>query len=264
MNGTILDQIVATKRREIEVARAARSEEDLRRQVARHAPPPLDFLAAMRGPGAIRLIAEVKKASPSAGVIRQAFDPVEIAATYQAHGAAAISVLTDAEFFQGSLEYLRSVRAAVGLPLLRKDFILDPYQLLEARAAGADAILLISECLDPSSLKRLLQQATDLGLTSLVESYEADNVQRAIDAGALLLGINNRDLRTFEVDLERTLRIREQVPRTHGLVSESGIRSRHDVERLEAAGVDAILVGERLMREEDIGRAVDTLLGHNT
>jgi len=263
MNGTILDQIVATKRREIEAARAAKPEAELR-QAVRRAASPLDFLAAVRGPGPIRLIAEVKRASPSAGVIRDAFDPVEIATIYQAHGAAAISVLTDAPYFQGSLEYLQRIRATTGLPLLRKDFILDPYQLLEARAAGADAVLLISECLDPLSLKELLRQATDLGMTALVESYEADNVARAIDAGAVLLGINNRDLRTFEVDLQRTLRIRERVPRTHALVAESGIRSRCDVERLEAAGVDAMLVGERLMREEEIGRAVDTLLGRDT
>jgi indole-3-glycerol phosphate synthase len=203
----------------------------------------------------------VKKASPSKGLIRADFDPVEIALTYQRHGAACLSVLTDETYFQGHLDSLRQVRAAVDLPVLRKDFILDRYQLLEARAAGADAVLLIAECLDDCQLRSLHDEALELGLAPLVELYEPDNLQRVFDAGATLIGINNRDLRTFETDLSHTLRLRPRVPDECVLISESGIRTRSDVERLEAAGVDAILVGETLMASPDIGAAVDRLLG---
>jgi indole-3-glycerol phosphate synthase len=194
-------------------------------------------------------------------VIRADFRPVEIAQTYEAHGASCISVLTDERHFQGSLEHLRAVRAAVGVPLLRKDFILDSYQLLEARAAGADAVLLIAECLDDCNLRKLHNEAVALGMTPLVELYEPDNLQRVFDAGATLIGVNNRDLRTFKTDLAHTLRLRDRVPDQCVLVSESGIRTRADVERLAAAGVDAILVGESLMASDDVGLAVDTLLG---
>ncbi|HEX3727503.1 MAG TPA: indole-3-glycerol phosphate synthase TrpC, partial [Pirellulales bacterium] len=172
-----------------------------------------------------------------------------------------LSVLTDEPYFQGSLEYLRQVRAEVGLPILRKDFILDSYQLYEARAAGADAVLLIAECLDDCNLRKLHNEAVALGMAPLVELYEPENLQRVFDAGATLIGINNRDLRTFEIDLEHTLRLRERVPDECVLVSESGIRTRDDVERLARAGVDAILVGETLMASPDIGAAVDALLG---
>ena len=170
-------------------------------------------------------------------------------------------MLTDEQYFQGSLDYLRDVRAAVELPVLRKDFILDSYQLYEARAAGADAVLLIAECLDDCNLRKLHNEAVELGMTPLVELYEPENLQRVFDAGATLIGVNNRDLRTFETDLEHTLRLRERVPDECVLVSESGIRTRADVERLAAAGVDAILVGETLMASPDIGPAVDALLG---
>ncbi|HEV7226579.1 MAG TPA: indole-3-glycerol phosphate synthase TrpC [Pirellulales bacterium] len=257
---TLLDQIVATKRREIEAAKAARPESALEAQLAA-APPVRDFFAALAQAGPIRLIAEVKKASPSQGVIRADFDPVEIARTYERHGAACISVLTDESYFQGSLDDLRRVRAAVGLPVLRKDFILDRYQLLEARAAGADAVLLIAECLDDCRLRALHNAAVELGLTPLVELYEPAHLPRVLEAGATLIGVNNRDLRTFEVDLGHTLAMRSQVPDHCLLVGESGIRSRADVERLEAAGADAMLVGESLMRRADIGAAVDELLG---
>jgi indole-3-glycerol phosphate synthase len=216
---------------------------------------------ASRAPHAIRLIAEVKKASPSKGVIRSDFQPVQIAQTYQRHGASCISVLTDEPFFQGGLEDLRRVRSAVEIPVLRKDFILDRYQLLEARAAGADAVLLIAECLDDCRLRALHNQAIELGMTPLVELYDAANLPRVLEAGATLVGINNRDLRTFEVDLNRTLRLREQIPPECVVVGESGIRSRADVLRLESAGVDAMLVGETLMSRPDIGAAVDELLG---
>jgi indole-3-glycerol phosphate synthase len=257
---SILDEIIATKRREIDAAKAARSEADLRR-TAEAAPPPRNFFARLAAEGPIKLIAEVKKASPSAGVIRADFDPVEIAQTYERHGAACISVLTDESYFQGKLEYLSDVRSVVGIPCLRKDFILDRYQLYEARAADADAVLLIAECLDDCHLRSLFNETVALGMTPLVELYDAENLKRVFDAGATLIGVNNRDLRTFKTDLEHTLRLREHVPDQCVLVSESGIHTRADVRRLEAAGMDAILVGEGLMRERDIGAAVAALLG---
>ena len=257
---TILDQIVATKLREITAAKQARPEAELLAAV-RSAPPVRDFFAALAAPGPIKLIAEVKKASPSKGVIRADFEPVEIAQIYEQHGATCLSVLTDEHYFQGNLDYLRRIRAAVSLPLLRKDFILDPYQLLEARAAGADAVLLIAECLDDCNLRSLHNRALELGLTPLVELYEPTNLPRVAAAGATLIGINNRDLRTFEVDLGHTLRLRSQISDDCVLVGESGIETRADAERLQSGGVDAMLVGESLMREPDMGRAVDRLLG---
>jgi indole-3-glycerol phosphate synthase len=256
---TILDKIVATKRSEIEQAKAGRPVAELRAQLA-DALPVRDFFAALAAEGPIKLIAEVKKASPSVGLIRADFDPVAIAKTYEAHGASCISVLTDESYFQGHLDYLRSVRAAVGIPVLRKDFILDSYQLVEARAAGADAVLLIAECLDDCNLRKLFNEACELGLTPLVELYEPPNLPRVLEAGATLVGVNNRNLHTFEVDLEHTIRIRREVPDDCVLVGESGIKTHADVEQLAAAGVDAILVGESLMREPDIGLAVKRLL----
>jgi len=257
---TILDQIVATKRDEITAAKAAIPETELRAAIA-DAPPPRDFLAPLAAGGPIKLIAEVKKASPSKGLIRADFDPVAIARTYQEHGAACISVLTDRPYFQGSLDYLRDVRAAVDLPVLRKDFLLDPYQLLEARAAGADAVLLIAECLSDAELHLLHEEANSLGMTPLVELYEPANLPRVLAAGARLIGVNNRDLRTFEVDLQHTIRLREQIPEECTLVGESGIRTRDDVLLLQEAGVNAMLVGESLMASDNIGAAVDALLG---
>jgi len=257
---TILDQIVATKRTEIAAAQAALPAAELLARL-KDAPPVRDFFAALAAPGPIKLIAEVKKASPSKGVIRADFDPVAIARTYEAHGATCLSVLTDEQYFQGHLDYLRAVRAAVQLPVLRKDFILDPYQLLEARAAGADAALLIAECLDDCSLRSLHNEALELGLTPLVELYDPENLPRVLEAGATLVGINNRDLRSFHTDLDHTLRLRPQIPENCLVVGESGIRTRADVERLAAGGVDAILVGETLMLRPDIGAAVDELLG---
>ncbi len=257
---TILDQIVATKREELAQAKAETPEAVLRRQVA-DAPPVRDFFAALAAGPPIRLIAEVKKASPSKGVIRADFDLIQIARTYQQHGATCLSVLTDAAYFQGSLEYLRGIRAAVDLPLLRKDFIVDPYQVLEARAAGADAVLLIAECLADDLLERLHAAIVELGMTPLVEFYEPANLSRVLRIGTRLVGINNRDLHTFRVDLEHTLQLRREIPPDRVVVSESGIRSRQDVERLEAAGVQAMLVGETLMAQPDVAKAVDELLG---
>jgi indole-3-glycerol phosphate synthase len=257
---SVLDEIVAAKRQAIAAARQARPEAALR-DAAAVAPGPRNFFAALSAPGPIRLIAEVKKASPSRGLIRADFRPVEIAQTFQQHGAACISVLTDQPYFQGSLEYLRQVRAAVDLPVLRKDFIIDPYQVLEARAAGADAVLLIAECLDDPLLGQLHDAILELGMTPLVELYEPANLPRVLRTGARLVGINNRDLRSFQTDLERTLRLRRQIPADRLVVGESGIRTRQDVLRLEAAGVCAMLVGETLMARRDIGSVVDELLG---
>jgi len=236
------------------------SESLLRRQAA-DAPPARDFYAALARPGPIRLIAEVKKASPSKGVIRADFQPVHIAEVYRQHGATCISVLTDGPYFQGSLEHLRRVRAAVDLPLLRKDFVIDAYQALEARAAGADAVLLIAECLDDPLLKRLHDAVVELGMTPLVELFEPANLARVLRIGARLIGINNRDLRTFKTDLGHTLQLRGEIPHDRLVVAESGIRTRSDVELLESAAVDAILVGETLMASDDVGATVDALLG---
>jgi len=257
---TILDQIVATKRQEIEAARQRRPEAQLRRELAQ-SPAARDFFAAVSVPGRVNLIAEVKKASPSAKVIRADFDPIAIARTYQDHGAACLSVLTDAPYFQGHLSYLARIRAAVALPLLRKDFIIDEYQVVEARLAGADAILLTAEILDDATLAHLLARARTLGMAALVEFHDEANLPRVLASGADLVGVNNRDLKRFVTDLDLTLRLRDQIPAEVLLVSESGIRSRHDVERLEQAGVSAILVGEHLMRAQDIGLAVEQLLG---
>lgn len=256
----ILDRIVASKRRELASARALMPLDEMEFQ-ASEAPPPRDFLAALSGPGPVQLIAEVKKASPSAGVLRPDFDPIAIARTYQAHGAACLSVLTDAPFFQGHLSYLARIRASVAVPLLRKDFIIDEYQVVEARLAGADAVLLIAEVLDDEALVGLQVRARDLGMIALVEFHDEANLPRVLDSGATLVGINNRDLKRFETDLDRTFRLRDRIPPSVTLVSESGIRTRRDVERLEAAGVHAVLVGETLMRQPDLGLAVERLLG---
>lgn len=258
---TILDEIVATKREEIAARKAVRPLDELRAAVD-DAPPPRNFLQALtRQTGErIRLIAEVKKASPSQGLLRADFDPVEIAQVYERHGAACISVLTDEPYFQGSLEYLRDVRAAVQIPVLRKDFILDAYQLYEAREAGADAVLLIAECLDDCGLRSLHNEAIDLGMTPLVELYEPSNLDRVLQCGADLIGVNNRDLRTFQVDLHHCLRLREQVPGDRLMVGESGVERCEDVWLLEEGGMDAILVGGGLMAQADLGAAVDRLM----
>src|SRR5712691_6133554 len=240
---TILDKIVASKRREIAAARERLSDADLEKRLA-DAPPVRDFRAALDRPGEVQILSEIKKASPSAGVLRDDFNPVAIARTYAEHGAAAISVLTDAPYFQGHLSHLVAVRAAVISPLLRKDFLLDRYQLLEARNAGADAVLLIAEVLEGDALPRLLRETHELGMEALVELYDAENLPRVIDSGARLIGVNNRDLRTFVTRLEHTLELAGKLPPGCCLVSESGIRSRPDVLRLREAGVRAVLVGE--------------------
>ncbi len=257
---TILDEIVISKQAEVAAARCRLPLEKLEAQLAA-APPVRDFRAALAFPGPIRLIAEIKKASPSAQVIRHDFDPVTIAMTYQAHGATCMSVLTDAPYFQGDLTHLRRVRQSAIIPLLRKDFLIDEYQVVESRSAGADAVLLIAEILDDALISRLLQLARQLGMAALVEFHDAANLPRVLGLGADLIGINNRDLKHFGTDIEHTLRLRDQIPSDVVLVSESGIRTRHDVKRLQAAGISAILVGESLMHAPDIGLAMRQLLG---
>lgn len=268
MAQTILDKILETKRKE--VAELHKRFDLAQLKAAAHdAPPARNFFAAVTGKpnGRVNLIAEVKKASPSAGVIRADFDPVAIAKQYEAGGAAAISVLTDEQYFQGSLDYLRDIRQAVDLPLLRKDFIIDPLQVYESRAAGADAILLIVAALKPGELLDLIILATELRLTTLVEVHEADELlaMRSVVGFPLggygLLGINNRNLTTFEVDIGTTIRLAPLAGDDVHIVSESGIKTAADVNKLADAGVAAILVGEALMTRGDIGEGISQLLG---
>lgn len=260
---SILDKIVRHKQGEIKAARISHSIEEIRTQSG-DAPPPLDFLAALTtGDQANRvsLIAEVKKASPSKGVIRERFDPVEIAIAYARSGANCISVLTDEHFFQGSLDNLQRVRNAVSIPLLRKDFILDEYQVFEARAAGADAVLLIAECLEPSRLRALHEQINELGMTALVELYDSKNIPAVLECNPSLIGVNNRNLNTFEIDLMHSVRVKRLLPDGIAVVSESGIFTAADVNLMHENNVDAILVGESLMRSDDIDSAVAALIG---
>ncbi len=267
----ILADILSHKRTEIAAAKRLRPLTSVRRD-AESSDRPRNFFAAVTRPkDELRVIAEVKRASPSAGVIREDFDPVAIAAIYRDHGAAAISCLTDEKFFQGSLEYLTRIKAAVDLPVLRKDFIIDPYQVYEARAAGADAILLIAECIpDDGRLIDLLILATELKLTTLVEVHGVEQLLRVRphigfpNPSYTLLGINNRDLKTMTTDLNHTLRLMGMVENPDILVSESGIRTHEDVKRLMAAGVSKILVGEHLMRQADIGAALRALINGET
>jgi len=259
----ILAEIVARKRLEIDEARRLRPAAELEAQLP-GAPAVRDFVAALRAAAGIGLIAEVKKASPSAGVIRADFDPVHIAETYHQHGAACISVLTDEHFFQGHLDFLRAIRQAIPLPVMRKDFLLDRYQILEARAAGADCVLLIAECLDEETLPDLFHYAAELGMHSLIEIYEPANLDRVLALNPPLVGVNNRNLKTFVTDLEHSIRLNERVPPESLFVSESGIRTREDVIRLEQAGVGAILVGETLMRADDMGAKIRELLGRES
>jgi indole-3-glycerol phosphate synthase len=255
----VLEKIIAEKHREIAVAKHARPLEMLAEQLGT-APLVRDFAAALRSGSGMHVIAEVKKASPSVGLIRTDFDPVAIARTYAANGAACISVLTDRPFFQGSLDDLVAVRSAVAVPLLRKDFFLDRYQVLEARVAGADCILLIAECLDDCRLRDLYFYASELGMESLIEIYETENLDRILKLGPSLVGINNRNLRTFVTDLGHSIALAPRVPSDCTLVSESGIHTRTDVVRLEQAGIRAILVGETLMRANDIGAKLRELI----
>ena len=256
----ILNEIIANKKEELSETKRQVPFLDIKSK-ASHAEPTRGFGKSLTGPGDIRLIAEVKKASPSKGVIRDEFDPVTIAKIYEESGASSLSVLTESRFFQGNLAYLGLIRKAVKLPLLRKDFIIDEYQIHEARAAGADAILLIAACLEKQQIEDYLAIAHQLGLDVLVESHTYKELDKSLHAGATLVGINNRDLTTFTVSLQTTLDLLKDIPDDRIVVSESGIRTRDDVAKLHQAGVDAVLVGESLMREKDIGKKVKELLG---
>ncbi|MCA9036670.1 MAG: indole-3-glycerol phosphate synthase TrpC [Planctomycetaceae bacterium] len=257
---TILDEIIEHKRREVAVARAGKPFSELQAQLA-DAPPVRGFHAALSSARAPGLIAEVKKASPSAGIIRQDFDPVTIARTYEAAGAACLSVLTDERFFQGHLDYLRAIREAVRIPVMRKEFVIDRYQVAEARVAGADCVLLIAECLNDQELADLYGYIRDLGMDALIELYDFENTDRVLATGTSLVGINNRDLRTFHTSLDHTFQLKKAIPAEILLVSESGIRTNDDIARLRAANVGAVLVGETLMRQHDIAQAVRDLMG---
>ena len=268
MARNILDDIVQTKRKEVAAAKRQAPLESLQEAI-QSLPRCRNFYAALtaKPQKAANLIAEVKKASPSAGVIRADFDPVAIAKIYAQSGAAALSVLTDEQYFQGRLEYIAQVKSAVNLPILRKDFIIDPYQVYQSRAAGADAILLIAACLTPGEMMDLIILASQLTLTCLVEVHDADELMRVrslvnFPQGCyVLLGINNRSLATFKVDLATTLRLAELVDDPRILVSESGIHTASDVQRLRRAGIQTILVGESLMRSPDIAAKVEELIG---
>jgi indole-3-glycerol phosphate synthase len=263
--GTILDTILAAKRREIAEARGRTAPDTMARQ-AHAAPPARDFVGAMRAKiaaGLPAVIAEVKKASPSKGLLRPDFDPPAIAASYARGGAACLSVLTDAGFFQGAAVHLVAARGACALPVLRKDFIIDPYQIHESRALGADCILLIAACLQTGELQALEAQAHALGMAVLVEVHDGQELERAITLRTPLLGINNRDLRTFETRLETTLELLARVPAGKIVVTESGIAALADVGRMRAAGVQSFLVGETFMRAPDPGDALASLFFGN-
>ncbi len=254
----ILDQIVTVKWQEVAAARARVGESALREQAAAQGAT-RGFAAALRAKvaaGQPAVIAEIKKASPSKGVIRAHFVPADIAASYARHGAACLSVLTDEQFFQGHADFLRQARAACPLPALRKDFMVDPYQVLEARAMGADCILLIAACLSDAQMAELEACALELGLDVLVEVHDGDELDRALRLKTPLLGINNRNLKTFAVTLDTTLGLLPRVPADRLLVTESGIGSRDDVLRMRAAHVQAFLVGETFMRADDPGAAL--------
>ena len=259
----ILQRIVQVKREEIAAARSRRGAADLH-ELARAQSAPRGFAAAMRAKvarGDAAVIAEIKKASPSKGVLREQFDPAAIAASYAGHGAACLSVLTDVQFFQGHADYLQAARAACALPVIRKDFIIDSYQVVEARAMGADCILLIVACLADGQMAELEHAAFEQGMDVLVEVHDGAELDRALRLATPLVGINNRNLRSFEVTLQTTLDLMAAVPSERLLVTESGILARPDVDRMRAAGVHAFLVGEAFMRAADPGAALGALFG---
>ena len=251
----ILDKILAVKANEIAAAKKLVSLDAIRAAV-KSAPPPRDFTGALQAKiasGQSAVIAEIKKASPSKGLLRADFQPGEIAASYAKHGAACLSVLTDKDFFQGSPDYLREARAACGLPVLRKDFMIDPYQVYEARAMGADCILLIVSALSLAQMQALEALAHSLGMAVLVESHDGDELDAALQLKTPLIGINNRNLRTFETKLETTLELLSRIPRDRIAITESGILAPEDVTRMRHSGVNTFLVGEAFMRAPDPG-----------
>jgi indole-3-glycerol phosphate synthase len=260
---TVLDRIMAAKRAEVAAAKKAVSPSEMETRAV-GSEPGRDFVDALRrriARGEPAVIAEIKRASPSRGVLRENFDPAQIARGYEAGGAACLSVLTDREFFHGAAEHLRAARAACALPALRKDFIFDPYQVHEARAMGADCILLIAACLEVGDMKALEALAERLGMAVLVEIHDAAELDAALQLRTPLVGVNNRDLRTFDTRLETTLGLLQYMPEDRIVVTESGIASPQDVARLRRYGVNAFLVGEALMRAEDPGTELRALFG---
>ena len=259
----ILNKIVAVKREEVAAALAKKSLAAMRAD-AESRVLTRDFVAALRAKqaaGQAAVIAEIKKASPSKGVLRADFIPADIAQSYAEHGAACLSVLTDQQFFKGSIDYLKQARASCSLPVLRKDFIVDAYQIYESRVMGADCILLIAACLDDAQMKSFEALAMSLDMAVLVEVHDAAELARALALKTPLIGVNNRNLKTFEVSLETTLTLREQVPADRLLITESGITTLQDVQKMQAAQVNAFLVGEAFMRAEDPGLALHELFG---
>ena len=254
----MLDKIIAQKREEVEQKKKVATMTYLQERIA-HQKPALDLALALKGDH-IRLIAEVKQASPSRGVLSPNFNPTKLARTYAECGAAAISVLTEEKHFMGNIEHLAAIKEVVELPLLRKDFIFDPYQVYESRAYGADALLLITAILNQGQLKELLSLSHSLGLRCLVEVHNEGEVERAVVSKAEIIGINNRDLNTFAVDINTTRRLRPLVPKEKIVVSESGIKSRKDMERLGKWGIDAVLVGEALVTAGDMRAKMKELL----
>ena len=258
----ILDTIIAHKRKELATEQVQVPLTALESQV-KNLPPTRDFRGAITGRDTVKLIAEVKKKSPSKGIIREDFHPVSIAETYVENGAAAISVLTDKHFFAGELAYLRAIREVVDVPLLRKDFTIDVYHIYQARVAGADAVLLIVAALTAVELRTFIDVAASLSLACLVEVHTREELAIALDVDAQIIGINNRDLRTFHTDIATTFQLREAIPADRVVVSESGIYSREDVIQLQEAGIAAMLVGESLMRSPDIGEQVRCLISYS-
>lgn len=256
---TILDRIVAARRESVAHRKRVLPDVALKLAVQKQ-PPARDFAAALSRPGC-NVIAELKKASPSLGVIRENYEPVPLARTLESAGAAALSVLTEEDFFQGSLADLKEVKKAVSIPILRKDFIVDPWQVWEARAAGADSFLLIVAVLADDLLKELIGLGRELGMEPLVEVHSREELQRATAAGAKIIGVNNRDLRDFKVSLQTSLDLIQEIPEDAIAVSESGLRTQEDLERLRSAGFDAFLVGERLMKQPDPAAGLKELLG---
>jgi indole-3-glycerol phosphate synthase len=258
----VLETIVAATRRIVEVRAEREPLHEIERRAARRSTPPRSLRAALGRSDRVNVIAECKRRSPARGVLRPVYDPAALAAGYQAAGAAAISVLTEPTFFDGAIEHLEAVRTRVDLPLLRKDFVVSEYQLLEARAAGADAVLLIVAALAPRDLAALHARASSLGLDVLVEVHDVSELQAAVDAGARVIGVNNRNLRSLEVNLSASEDVMARMPRGVVAVSESGLRSADDLVRLRSIGYSGFLIGERFMAAEDPGAALRELLEH--
>lgn len=255
-----LDEILRYKKEEVRAKKSAGALSELKAKI-KDLSPALPFAPAISRTDTVSLIAEVKKASPSKGIIREDFDPVKIARIYEESYASAISVLTDKAFFQGDIEYLTRVREAVNIPVLRKDFVIDEFQIYETRVYGADALLLIAAILDKTQLAEYQHLASELGLESLMEVHTEKEIEKALDSDAKIIGINNRDLSTFDTDINTTRRLIKLIPDNKIVVSESGISTRDDILALKDQGVDAVLIGETLMKSDDIGKKIRELLG---